>query len=140
MRGSRAYGPRRNNPVPPEHPAAHEGRDALPQSELRYRRLFESARDGILILEARAGTIIDAKIFHLRKEDDPAQEKAQAVVERQVGRLILLVDDLLETTRISTGVVPLHLERCEAGEIVRRAIDGINHAVAAQHHELSVSI
>ena len=32
---------------------------ALEVSELRYRRLFETAQDGILILEANTGTIID---------------------------------------------------------------------------------
>ncbi len=33
------------------------------KSELQYRRLFESARDGILILEERTGKIIDANPF-----------------------------------------------------------------------------
>jgi PAS domain-containing protein len=32
-------------------------------SELRYRRLFQTAKDGILILEAETGTIIDANPF-----------------------------------------------------------------------------
>jgi PAS domain S-box-containing protein len=80
------------------------------------------------------------QIFHLAKEADPVQEKAKGIVERQLGRLIHLVDDLLETTRISTGAVVLRLERCEAGEIIRRAIEGLAHAVARQGHRLSVSI
>lgn len=37
--------------------------DALADSELRYRRLFESARDGILILDAETGRITDANPF-----------------------------------------------------------------------------
>jgi PAS domain S-box-containing protein len=36
---------------------------ALQASELRYRRLFEAARDGILILDADTGRIIDANPF-----------------------------------------------------------------------------
>ena len=36
---------------------------ALQSSELRYRRLFESAKDGILILEADTGKIIDVNPF-----------------------------------------------------------------------------
>jgi PAS domain S-box-containing protein len=87
------------------------------------------------------GSILNGvQIFRLRKGGDPVQEKAQAIVERQVGRLIVLVDDLLEATRISTGAVVLRLERCEAGELIRRAIDGTLHAIAGQGHELSVSI
>jgi two-component system sensor histidine kinase DegS len=37
--------------------------DDLRRSELRYRRLFESARDGILILEPRTRKIVDANPF-----------------------------------------------------------------------------
>lgn len=37
----------------------------LRESELRYRRLFESAKDGILILDAESGKIVDANPFIL---------------------------------------------------------------------------
>ena len=37
--------------------------DALTFSEIRYRRLFESARDGILILDSEGGRIADANPF-----------------------------------------------------------------------------
>lgn len=37
--------------------------DALRASELRYRRLFESARDGILILNAETGMVVDVNPF-----------------------------------------------------------------------------
>ena len=80
------------------------------------------------------------QIFHLSTSTDPVQLKAKGIVERQIGRLIHLVDDLLETTRIATGAVVLRLERCDGGEIVRRAIEGQAHAVATQGHRLAVSI
>jgi PAS domain S-box-containing protein len=38
-------------------------KEKLISSELRYRRLFESAKDGILILDATTGKIIDANPF-----------------------------------------------------------------------------
>ncbi|MFA5939361.1 MAG: sensor domain-containing diguanylate cyclase [Sinimarinibacterium sp.] len=37
--------------------------DQLRQSETRYRRLFESAQDGILIVDARDGQVLDANPF-----------------------------------------------------------------------------
>src|SRR5512146_561857 len=37
--------------------------DALKASEVRYRRLFETAKDGILILDADTGRITDANPF-----------------------------------------------------------------------------
>ncbi len=38
-------------------------REKLTASEVRYRRLFESAKDGILILDAKSGKILDANPF-----------------------------------------------------------------------------
>src|SRR5664279_3114022 len=35
----------------------------LRASEIRYRRLFESAKDGILILDAETGQVVDANPF-----------------------------------------------------------------------------
>jgi diguanylate cyclase (GGDEF)-like protein/PAS domain S-box-containing protein len=40
-----------------------EADDALKESEIRYRRLFESAKDGILILNAITGQITDVNPF-----------------------------------------------------------------------------
>jgi len=40
-----------------------EATEALIASELRYRRLFETAQDGILILDAETGLIVDANPF-----------------------------------------------------------------------------
>jgi diguanylate cyclase (GGDEF)-like protein/PAS domain S-box-containing protein len=37
--------------------------DSLEESELRYRRLFEAAQDGILILDAESGAITDVNPF-----------------------------------------------------------------------------
>jgi PAS domain S-box-containing protein len=41
----------------------HHAEEAHRASELRYRRLFESAKDGILILDADSGQIIDVNPF-----------------------------------------------------------------------------
>jgi PAS domain S-box-containing protein len=48
--------------------SVHESHDdaiakALKASELRYRRLFESAKDGILILDAETGSVMDVNPF-----------------------------------------------------------------------------
>jgi PAS domain S-box-containing protein len=47
------------------HAALNGGRNgvALRASELRYRRLFESAKDGILILDAETGMVVDVNPF-----------------------------------------------------------------------------
>jgi PAS domain-containing protein len=43
--------------------ARHEATEALIASEVRYRRLFESAKDGILILDAETGMVVDVNPF-----------------------------------------------------------------------------
>jgi two-component system, cell cycle sensor histidine kinase and response regulator CckA len=45
--------------------AVEKAEDALIESEKRYRRLFESAKDGILILDADTGMIVDVNPFIL---------------------------------------------------------------------------
>jgi diguanylate cyclase (GGDEF)-like protein/PAS domain S-box-containing protein len=48
------------------HPGGENGdrvAEPLRESELRYRRLFEAAQDGILILDAKTGRITDANPF-----------------------------------------------------------------------------
>jgi len=48
--------------------------EALPISELRYRRLFETAQDGILILDANSGEIMDVNPFLTDLLDYPFEE------------------------------------------------------------------
>ena len=43
--------------------------EALSASEARYRRLFETAQDGILILDANSGLIIDVNPFLIKLLD-----------------------------------------------------------------------
>jgi PAS domain S-box-containing protein len=48
--------------------------ERLRKSELRYRRLFESAQDGILILDANSGEILDVNPFLMDLLDYPFEE------------------------------------------------------------------
>ena len=47
--------------------AQHVADARLLASELRYRRLFESAQDGILILDARTGMVVDVNPFLIER-------------------------------------------------------------------------
>jgi PAS domain S-box-containing protein len=48
--------------------------EKLKQSEIRYRRLFESAKDGILILDYDTGDIVDANPYIVKIIDYPFEE------------------------------------------------------------------
>src|ERR1700693_2602357 len=62
--------------------------DAVRVSELRYRRLFETAQDGILILDAQSGKIIDVNPFLLDLLDYPFE----SIIGRQLWEIGLLED------------------------------------------------
>ncbi|HEY3448125.1 MAG TPA: PAS domain-containing protein [Myxococcales bacterium] len=49
--------------------------------------------------------------------------RALSVIDRQVGLLTRLIEDLLDLTRIARGKVRLQRERLELGELVRRAAE-----------------
>ncbi len=59
------------------------GAEALRNSEIRYRRLFESAKDGILILDADSGRIIDVNPYLIEMLGMPKEE----IVGQQLWQL-----------------------------------------------------
>ena len=66
--------------------------------------------------------------------------RAQAVVDRQVGHMTRIVDDLLDVTRISRGKLQLRRESLDFVDVVRRAIDDHRALFAANNLELQASI
>src|ERR1700686_1297810 len=51
-----------------------QAEEALGASEARYRRLFETAQDGILILDGHSGLITDVNPFLVKLLDYPREE------------------------------------------------------------------
>ena len=80
------------------------------------------------------------RLLRLQKNEDPIQQRAYGVIERQVGQLTYLVDDLLEISRINTGRVHLRQERIVIGGIVERAVETAHPLIAQRRHELTVSL
>ncbi len=53
-------------------------------------------------------------------------EQARAMMERQVGQLVRLVDDLLDASRITTGKLELRRERVDVQSVIRAELDTLN--------------
>lgn len=64
----------------------------------------------------------------------------QAVMDRQLSHLVRLVDDLLEMSRITRGLLELRRERVELATIVRNAIETSHSPVQEAGHRLDVSL
>jgi len=80
------------------------------------------------------------KILQLQKDEHPIQQQARVIIERQVGNLTHLVDDLLEVSRISTGRVQLRRERIAVRGIVDRAVETASALIAQRRYALTLSL
>ena len=67
-------------------------------------------------------------------------KKARSIIERQLGHLQHLVDDLLEVSRITTGRVQLHREPTAVSTIVEGAVETVRPLIEQRRHELTVSL
>ena len=79
-------------------------------------------------------------ILRLQDDENPIQLKAKIILERQVGQLAHLVDDLLEVSRVITGRIQLHPQDLEMRGIVERASESARSVIDIHRHKLSVSL
>ena len=63
-------------------------------------------------------------------------QRLHGVMERQVAQLVRLVDDLLEVSRITRGMVPLHLQAVALSDVVERAVETSRPLIDGAHHAL----
>ena len=70
----------------------------------------------------------------------PIQKDVVEMMERQVGAMVRLVDDLLEVSRVTRGKIDLQRERVELGGILRDAVETSRPLVEAGAHTLTVEI
>ncbi len=80
------------------------------------------------------------QLLGLQKNEDPLQRKARSIIERQVGQLNHLVEDLLEVSRITTGRVQLRCDRIVVSGIVERAVETARPLIEQRRQELTVSL
>ena len=78
----------------------------------------------------------------LRRADGNADliRQSSRIMERQVGQMVRLVDDLLDISRITRGKIQLRKERVELAAAVRSAVEAARPLIEAQAHELTVTL
>jgi PAS domain S-box-containing protein len=72
--------------------------------------------------------------------DARVSSKAFAVIERQIGHMARLVDDLLDLSRLMRGKVQLRPERLYLREVIKRAIETARPLIDSQRHELVLNL
>ncbi|HEY7476245.1 MAG TPA: response regulator [Vicinamibacterales bacterium] len=74
-------------------------------------------------------------------EIPPAQlAKSAAVIHRQVEHLVRLIDDLVDVSRITRGLISLRSEPTEISAVVAQAIESSRPLIDTKHHVLTVSV
>jgi signal transduction histidine kinase len=66
-------------------------------------------------------------------------EQISGIMERQVGQLSRLVDDLLDVSRISEGKIELKKELTNLVHVIGSAVEMSRPHIEAAHHKLSIS-
>jgi signal transduction histidine kinase len=116
--------------------------------EQEARRLAESAtaaKDEFLALiahELRQPLHASLAALRLMKARGSREqgERARAVVERQIGQMTRLVDDLLEAGHVVRGEVHLDRRTIDIRETVRRVVDALTPLVTERAHDLRVIV
>jgi signal transduction histidine kinase len=71
----------------------------------------------------------------------PAQlAKSAAIIHRQVEHLVRLIDDLVDVSRITRGLISLRHEPTEISAAVAQAIESTRPLIDARHHVLTVNV
>ncbi len=68
------------------------------------------------------------------------REWALTMADHQVRLLAHMVDDLLDTSRITRGTFRLRKERVQPAELIQRAVDTVRHSAQAREHRLHVVV
>jgi signal transduction histidine kinase len=71
---------------------------------------------------------------------DPKLTQAGDMMDRQVGHLVRLVDELLDMSRIGQGMVVLKKEQVELGKVVAHAVETARPLIEARNQTLAVSV
>jgi PAS domain S-box-containing protein len=69
-----------------------------------------------------------------------AAERERTIIERQVGHLVGLVDDLLDVSRITRGKIELKKEYVELTEVVANAVETASPLLEERQHSLDVRV
>jgi signal transduction histidine kinase/CheY-like chemotaxis protein len=79
-------------------------------------------------------------LLRLSGGQDPTIGRMTDVMERQITHLVRLVDDLLEVSRITRGVIDVQREPVELGALLRSAVETTRQMFESARHRLSVEL
>jgi two-component system CheB/CheR fusion protein len=77
-------------------------------------------------------------LLRRRSPDDPPSVQAREMIDRQVSHMTRLIDDLLDVSRITRGLITLRTERVSLQDVLEAAVETARPALDVAGHELVV--
>lgn len=109
-------------------------------------RLADRRKDDFLAMLAHelrnplAPISTSAHVLRLSASDPDRVQGAAEIISRQVGHLTRLVDDLLDVSRVTRGLVELTREPVDLRTVVSTAIEQVKPLVQSRRHELRTRV
>ena len=80
-----------------------------------------------------------ARILRVDTSADPSTVKARLLIERQVGQMTRLVEDLLDASRVRSGELRLQCERIDLRALAAHAAQTVEFTMQQRHHRMTTS-
>jgi len=124
-----------------------EGYDVTDRKEaLEELRAADARKDEFLAMLAHelrnplAPISTAAQLLQLMQIEEPRVKKIADIINRQVVQLTKLLDDLLDVSRVTRGLIVLNKEPIDLKNIVAGAIEQVRPFIEERHHQLIIEI
>lgn len=81
-----------------------------------------------------------ADLLQLAKLDDPRIRQTSEIIARQVRHMTGLVDDLLDVSRVTRGLITLQRKALDVKRVVSDAVEQVGSLIEARRHRLTVHL
>jgi PAS domain S-box-containing protein len=80
------------------------------------------------------------ELIRMAGDTPAAVGRVRTMMDRQVGHMVRLIDDLLDVSRITSGKIQLQRKPTALGDLVSSAVEANRAALAAAHLQLTIRI
>jgi len=80
-----------------------------------------------------------ARVLRMDTSANPSTVKARMLIERQVGHLTRLVEDLMDVSRVRSGQLGLQCQRIDLRVLAAHAVETVEFTMQQRHHRMTAS-
>jgi len=80
------------------------------------------------------------QVMKLAGDDADAVAQARAMMDRQLGHMVRLIDDLLDVSRIGRNKMELRRDRVQLADVISTAVETARPMIDAAGHELTIAL